>query len=205
MSELKTYEYLLSRKIQIEEEISELHKILEEQGNVGMTGSLIDNEGYPRADIDLYKVKSTRQQINRLQNDFKHLMEQMEEELVKIHSNKEGNVQVQLTSTNMRNNSQSEKHKPFLKVTQVDFGSPSYEAGFKLSDKIVQFGPFNISNTRNLSEIAEHVKSKVDKIILVSILRSENNNENVENKMILKLTPKSWNGQGFLGCKLVNL
>jgi len=205
MSELKTYEDLLSRKIQIEEEICELHKILEEQGNVGMTGNIIDNEGYPRADIDLYKVKSTRQQINRLQNDFKNLMEQMEEELVKIHSNKDVNVQVQLTSTNIRNNSHSEKHKPFLKVTQVDYGSPSFEAGFKLNDKIVQFGPFNISNTKNLNEIAEHVKSKVDKIILVSILRSEANNENTENKMILKLTPKSWSGQGFLGCKLVNL
>jgi 26S proteasome non-ATPase regulatory subunit 9 len=203
MSELKTYEELLGRKIQIEEEISELYKILEEEGNVGMTGKLVDTEGYPRADLDLYKVKSTRQKINCLQNDFKHLMERMEQELIKIHANKEESVNH--TSTNITNNLQSEKHKPFLKVTQVDFGSPSFEAGFKLNDKIVQFGPFTISNTRNLSEIAEHVKSKVDKIILVSILRSENNKENSETKMILKLIPKSWNGQGFLGCKLVNL
>lgn len=36
---------------------------LMQQGNVGMDGPLIDREGYPRADIDVYTVRKARQRI----------------------------------------------------------------------------------------------------------------------------------------------
>ena len=34
-----------------------------QQGNVGMNEALIDREGYPRADIDVYTVRKARQRI----------------------------------------------------------------------------------------------------------------------------------------------
>ena len=34
-----------------------------QQGNVGMTGPLIDSEGYPRNDIDVYSVRTARHNI----------------------------------------------------------------------------------------------------------------------------------------------
>ena len=34
-----------------------------QQGGVGMKGALIDTEGFPRADIDLYAVRMARNRI----------------------------------------------------------------------------------------------------------------------------------------------
>ena len=34
-----------------------------QQGGVGMKGALIDAEGFPRADIDLYAVRTARNRI----------------------------------------------------------------------------------------------------------------------------------------------
>ena len=36
-----------------------------QQGGVGMKGALIDAEGFPRADIDLYAVRTARNRIIR--------------------------------------------------------------------------------------------------------------------------------------------
>ena len=44
---------LIIQKHTIEARINELGLILKQEGNVGMSGNLIDSEGYPRADIDV--------------------------------------------------------------------------------------------------------------------------------------------------------
>ena len=36
---------------------------LSQQGDVGMKGPLVDNEGYPRSDIDVYAVRQARNKI----------------------------------------------------------------------------------------------------------------------------------------------
>lgn len=37
--------------------------LLIQQGSVGMHGRLVDSEGYPRADIDVYAVRTARHKI----------------------------------------------------------------------------------------------------------------------------------------------
>ncbi len=44
---------LVKQKLEIEARIAELGEILKSEGNVGMSGNLIDIEGYPRADVDM--------------------------------------------------------------------------------------------------------------------------------------------------------
>lgn len=46
-----------------------------------MRESLIDADGYPRNDIDVYQVRHARHQINTLQNDLKSLMKEIEKGL----------------------------------------------------------------------------------------------------------------------------
>ena len=91
--------------------------------------------------------------------------------------------------------------RPFLKVTNISPGSPSDQAGFKNNDEIAQFGPFT---TGALTEIAEHVKSRANKVILVRVIREtkNGNNETIKAPIVLKLEPKTWDGPGILGCKL---
>jgi hypothetical protein len=102
---------LIKQKYQIETRIEELGQILKEQDDVGMTGNLIDNEGYPRADIDIYKIRLTRQEINCLQNDYKSLIEQIDSKGLSLSNS---------NNKQLFNNLNNELPKSFIKITQVD-------------------------------------------------------------------------------------
>jgi hypothetical protein len=45
----------------------------------GVAGPLVDAEGFPRADIDVYRVRHQRHALVCLQNDHKAVMRQIEE------------------------------------------------------------------------------------------------------------------------------
>lgn len=206
------YQVLEQKKFEIENELKELEKVLEQEGNIGLTGSLVDSEGYPRADIDLYKVRLARQQINCLRNDYKQVMSQIEVELEKIYS-KTSTIESESPSNN-NNNSESStnngnsgtKGRPFCVVTQVDVGSPAAEAGIQLNDEIVQFGPYvHGTVTKSLAQIGELVKTHANKIILLKVARTDENDTNQKKYVTCKLVPKTWSGHGLLGCKIVPL
>uniref|UniRef100_A0A673GQJ9 26S proteasome non-ATPase regulatory subunit 9 n=1 Tax=Sinocyclocheilus rhinocerous TaxID=307959 RepID=A0A673GQJ9_9TELE len=55
---------LIKRKGDIEEQIKAYHDMLQTQAGVGMDAPLVDVEGFPRADVDLYKVRTTRHNIS---------------------------------------------------------------------------------------------------------------------------------------------
>lgn len=187
------YEQLVEKKSEIESELDALNTVLLDEKNVGMEGALVDSEGYPRSDIDIYKVRLARQRINCLRNNYKALMGEIEKKLPnKLHSSTS-------TTTTTSNGSHQTHQQPILKVTQLDRGSPADEAGMMLNDEIVQFGPFVRANF-NLAELADHVKSHKDKIVLVKLRRRIMEDE-FETK-IVKLVPKVWSGHGLLGCKI---
>ena len=76
------------------QEISECKSVLDSEADVGMNGPLIDNEGYPRNDIDIVKVRTARQKIICLMNDHKEIMKKISDALESIHqqnSNGTGN------------------------------------------------------------------------------------------------------------------
>merc|ERR1712018_274820 len=73
-------------KMKIEAEISDWKSVLDSEGNVGMDGKLVDEEGYPRNDIDIPKVRLARQKIICLSNDHKDIMKKISEALISIHA-----------------------------------------------------------------------------------------------------------------------
>ena len=75
----------MTRKDRAEEEISALTQVLDSMG-VGRHGPLVDREGFPRADLDLFKVREHRQRISVLQTDHKAIMREIEQGLTKLHS-----------------------------------------------------------------------------------------------------------------------
>ena len=53
---------MMKQKDGLEEELKALHEVLKSQG-VGMEEPLVDGEGFPRSDIDVYQVRHARSNI----------------------------------------------------------------------------------------------------------------------------------------------
>lgn len=77
---------LIAKKEQIERAINDCGHILGANKNIGMNESLLDAEGFPRSDIDVYAVRQARHQIICLQNDLKSTMKEIEQGLINVHA-----------------------------------------------------------------------------------------------------------------------
>ena len=187
---------LNDEKVKIEKEISEWKSILDSENDIGMDGPLIDNEGYPRDDIDIVKIRMTRQKIICLSNDHKEIMKKIAEALESIHQKNQ--IQSPLESEDQNADQKQEEKKPFLKIDLVSEGSPAFDAGLKVGDQVVELGTFSKNNFKNLMEIGQSVQNSQNRNIRVKVLRNGK-------VTTLTLVPKRWSGQGLIGCKLVPL
>jgi len=182
---------LVTEKKRIEAEIEAFAEYLKSQ-NVGMDDPLIDRQGFPRADIDVYQVRHARSSIKRLANDHKEIMKQIDQMLLNIHQNK-GAQPVQ---------GSEEVLPPFAYVNTVEANSPASTAGLEKNDKILKFGHITFKNNQQLKALGELVMNSEGKMILVKIERRTD--EGVSN-MQLQLTPQKWAGRGLLGCHILPL
>lgn len=87
-----------------------------------MNDALVDKDGFPRQDIDVYQVRHARHKIICLQNDHKAIMKEIELGLHKIHS------QVGETAMDFSSEVKLQKEldmKPIAKVNFVNEDSPA--------------------------------------------------------------------------------
>lgn len=188
---------LMAKKDAIEKEIKEFQDVLESQKGVGMHGKLIDDENYPRSDIDVYAVRVARNRIICLQNDHKALMKEIEEGIHEVHAkareqrNNEKESQEDKEMTDI-----SSKLEAFLRVDSVAEGSPSSQAGLKVGDRIIKFGSISGENFNGLQDIASVVQHSKGIPMSVTVERQQRT-------QTLSLTPNTWSGRGLLGCHIV--
>ncbi|XP_015781061.1 26S proteasome non-ATPase regulatory subunit 9 [Tetranychus urticae] len=76
---------LQKKRADLEQEILVYQDILKSL-NIGMNEPLVDKEGFPRNDVDIYQVRTARNKIVCLSNDCKALTEQMEKKLHEFHA-----------------------------------------------------------------------------------------------------------------------
>jgi 26S proteasome non-ATPase regulatory subunit 9 len=189
MTPMEKAQYLMRRKDAMEQEIMEWEEILNSH-KVGMTGSLLDSEGFPRSDIDIVQIRIARNKIICLKNDYKGIMKDIEQALYDVHKvNKEKKEQAK--AQELKN------QRPFAIVNTVAANSPASEAGLLEKDKIINFGTVNETNNENLKALAKIVMENKNKPINIVVQREENTLVN------LTLTPKEWSGRGLLGCHIL--
>lgn len=131
-----------------------------------MNTSLLTFDGFPRSDIDVAQIRTTRARIITLKNDHKALMVKLEE-AVHEHfaagksadlpaqagalANGPGNVATSASGAPVA-------ELPFAKVNAVSPGSPAELANLQPGDKVVKFGPVDFSNHERLSKVAQVVQ-----------------------------------------------
>ncbi|KAI4287118.1 MAG: hypothetical protein L6R35_003622 [Caloplaca aegaea] len=134
-----------------------------------MDTSLTTFDGYPRDDLDVAQIRTTRARIIRLRNDYKGLMSSIEVGLHTHHA-EAGN----LAAARMQSSSASSQpptspadripsglsslEAPFAKVNSVVAGSPAEDAGLQVGDKICRFADVDLMNHEKLSRVAETVQ-----------------------------------------------
>ncbi|KZF24236.1 26S proteasome non-ATPase regulatory subunit 9 [Xylona heveae TC161] len=215
---------LIAEKDKVEEELKALGSVLDSH-NVNMNTSLTTFDGYPRADIDVAQIRTTRARIIRLRNDFKNLMSKIE---TGLHSHYSAAAAAAAAATSQPPATHHEGptvggastassvpgsvnaasasgliETPFAKVNSVVEGSPADEAGLKAGDRVRRFGTATWLNHEKLTKVAEVVRQNEGRPIQVKIVR-KNPMTQADQELLLHLTPRSgWGGRGLLGCHLV--
>ncbi|KAL8704578.1 MAG: hypothetical protein Q9201_002270 [Fulgogasparrea decipioides] len=151
---------LIAEKTLVEEELKALSGVLDSHG-VNMNTSLTTFDGYPRDDIDVAQIRTTRARIIRLRNDYKGLMSKIEDGLHSHHAQARNLPAAQPTPTTAASSpgtGATTLEAPFAKVNSVVAGSPAEDAGLRAGDKIRRFGQVDWINHEKLSKVAETVQ-----------------------------------------------
>ncbi|GKT75201.1 26s proteasome non-atpase regulatory subunit 9 [Colletotrichum tofieldiae] len=157
-----TFAELQKKKDDVEAELKALGAVLNSHG-ADMNTPLTTRDGFPRADIDVAQVRTTRARIIHLRNDYKDLMAMIEKHLHEhFASLQEDDEPEAQTSGNagllMDHSTPRPLEEPFAKVNSVVPGSPAETAGLKPDDEIRGFGYVNRSNHDNLKKVADCVQ-----------------------------------------------
>ncbi|KAJ2654691.1 putative 26S proteasome regulatory subunit [Coemansia sp. RSA 1200] len=188
---------LLKQKDALENEIRELELDLRSHG-VTKTEALVDNEGFPRSDVDIGTIREIRRWLVYKQNDLKELMRQIEHSLAVLHkdtSQDKGDMDLEVETPTLQ--------RPFARVGKVAPNSPASYAGLAVGDMIVTYGSVNERNHDNLRQLVTETTDKVLKPIEVLVNRVINGQPRAKT---LVLTPRrDWGGDGVLGCYIVPL
>ncbi|KAJ3791241.1 hypothetical protein GGU10DRAFT_1423 [Lentinula aff. detonsa] len=188
---------LMDQKKNIETEI-ETHISILKANQSTMQSPLVDTDGFPRADIDIYAVRGARVRIIELRNDLKDVTAAIGKALEVIYDRSQSE-QSEDTSDRTKGSSVSKEPKPFARVDGVAPGSPAADAGLCREDLIVKFGQLISTSfpSGSLAPIAELVGASENQSIGIKALRKGQS-------VFLSLTPrKGWGGRGMLGCHIV--
>ena len=177
---------LIGRKESLEAELKALHEVL---GEAGMEQPLVDSEGFPRADVDVYQVRHARHDIRCKQNDLKDLMKDIESGLHSLHS------QAKETVMEVEKNKTDTPSLPFARVMVVVNSSPADIAGLRQDDLLCQFGTVNKDNFKQLKNISEVAEASIGRNVDVVVLREATT-------LRLRLKPGPWQGAGNIGFKI---
>ncbi|KAJ5662539.1 26S proteasome non-ATPase regulatory subunit 9 [Penicillium maclennaniae] len=206
---------LMQEKERIEMELSALSSVLNSHG-VTMRSTLTTFDGYPRDDIDIAQVRTTRVRIIHLRNDHKEVMTHLEKGLHDHFARLQNTPGATTNGTNVPSSAPTSATDstsadagtlgtPFARVNSVEPGSPAHQAGLKTGDSIRSFGSVHWLNHERLSKVAEAVQQNEGRPLSVKVTRRNEGGPGTVD-LDLQLTPRrNWGGRGLLGCHLVPL
>ncbi|CAJ2642067.1 unnamed protein product [Trifolium pratense] len=212
---------LMDKRSALESEMNSIIARLSQPGAPGLSGNLVDSEGFPRSDIDVPLVRAERRRLAELRNDYTDITDKINQNIQILHSarlagnnrspplknsgNDDGS-DIQTSSTVASTPSQNVLlslspnsmdvdvmvSRTFAVVDEITDASPAVEDGLQLGDQILKFG--NVEAGDNLHErLASEAQSSMGQTVPVVIMRQGT-------VINLTVTPRTWQGRGLLGC-----
>ncbi|TDL23314.1 hypothetical protein BD410DRAFT_814636 [Rickenella mellea] len=164
-----------------------------------MNTPLLDPDGFPRADIDVFAVRHARVRIIELRNDLEAIMNDIGKALEGVYS--PALASAATTSEEVTQNAADDGQlKPFARVDGIFPGSPASEAGLQREDLLLRFGDLTAASFvgSSLTPLSDLVARHENRALRLVVRREGNDS------VTLSLTPrKGWGGRGLLGCHIV--
>eukprot|EP00873_Tetraselmis_striata_P046606 jgi/Tetstr1/466870/TSEL_011327.t1 len=207
MDELKaSIRALMTEREAMEEEIAERSARLTAPGMPGLKGPLVDSEGFPFANVDVFQVRTDRHRLAVLHNDHKAITSRIEANMHQLHAlareakpppaTSDAAAESSVPRTAAPSDPPAEAPAAFAIIDEVSEGSPASTAGIRAGDQLCAFGDVVRNPQRTeLKQIAAMIQRYEDKELPTKVLR--------DGKLLsLMLVPKKWSGRGLLGCHL---
>ncbi|KAH9841630.1 uncharacterized protein C8Q71DRAFT_341054 [Rhodofomes roseus] len=190
---------LMTQKENIEAELDAQVSILKANSST-LNSPLVDADGFPRADIDIWAVRHARVRIIELRNDLDALRDTIATALQVVFDPATSAKSEPLAPQENAGSSDGPL-VPFATVNGVAPGSPAAAAGLLREDLVLSFGPLtraSFPSSLSLQPLAEFVSTRENRQIAIKVLRGSG--ETID----LSFTPRSgWGGRGLLGCHIV--
>lgn len=208
---------LMDRRSALEAEMNGIIDRLCQPGGPGLSGNLVDSEGFPRSDCDIPVVRADRLRLAELRNDYNDVTEKINQNIQVLHSaklapssahnkdsgiiggsNNQGmfvaNVGTSTVSGGIIGAMDVDEiiNRPFAMVDEITEASPAAEDGLQLGDQIVKFG--NVESGDDLiPKLTAEAHANQGCVVPMVVKR--------QGALInLSVTPREWQGRGLLGC-----
>ncbi|KAI3771867.1 hypothetical protein L6452_03038 [Arctium lappa] len=199
---------LMDKRSVLEAEMNAIIERLCQPGGPGLSGNLVDSEGFPRSDIDIPVVRADRNRLAGLRNDHTDITEKISQNIELLHAARlapkcSTAVAGDVAGSNMHDISSSnggvsisemdvDVSRPFAMVDEITEESPAAEDGLQLGDQIVKFG--NVEYGDNLlPRLASEAQMNQGHPVPMVVMRQGTS-------INLTVTPRTWQGRGLLGC-----
>lgn len=198
---------LISRKESLQAELDSQFSILKANNSTLQT-PLVDSQGFPRADIDVYAVRHARVRIIELRNDLRAVVDELAVALEKVYDPATGVLGSQRETIRVEDvEDDVPPSRPFARVDGVAPASPAAQAGLKREDLILKFGTLTANafakDSRSLLPLATFVSTK-ENVTFDVLVQREVPDRPERQTLTLKFTPRNgWGGKGMLGCHIV--
>ncbi|KAK8950012.1 hypothetical protein KSP40_PGU021404 [Platanthera guangdongensis] len=195
---------LMDDRASMEAEMNAIIAQLSSPGGPGISGNLVDAEGFPRSDVDIPSIRAQRARLLVLRNDHKAVTTKIDENLQVLHSAKLGtngpHPQSHSDTSNFVSGRTSQTSPmvvdptsriPFAMVDEISDASPAAEDGLQLGDQILKFGNVEIGDAL-IARLASEAQLNEGHSVPVLIMRQGT-------QLNLTVTPRHWHGRGLLG------
>ncbi|BEI85476.1 hypothetical protein CcaverHIS002_0508770 [Cutaneotrichosporon cavernicola] len=180
------------------------------QHGASMETALVDPEGYPRGDIDVYAIRHARAALVRLYNDRDEVIRRLATALESAfqvdpsvpqpqpqsQSQSQSQSRLPASANGHRDVPETWPDRPVARVNSVAPSSPAADAGLTPGDIIYSFSGITAASEGGMQAIGAVVQRSEGQTLTLLVLRGN------ERKM-LHLTPRAWSGRGLLGCHIL--